>query len=98
MASGVRNMRNENEKTSRIDYGIILCVMLLAIIGLFSLYSTTVLVQSGSIRMTIMQIIWYIIGTGVAAMVMLFDSEQLWKITHYLYWIEIGRASCRERV
>ena len=89
MASGVKNVRNENEKTSRIDYGIILCVMLLAIIGLFSLYSTTVLVQSSSIRMTIMQIIWYIIGTGVAATVMLFDSEQLWKITHYLYWIGI---------
>jgi Bacterial cell division membrane protein len=89
MAAGVRNVKNENEKTSRIDYGIILCVMLLAIIGLFSLYSTTVLVQSSSIRMTIMQIIWYIIGTGVAATVMLFDSEQLWKITHYLYWIGI---------
>ncbi|HIZ71186.1 MAG TPA: FtsW/RodA/SpoVE family cell cycle protein, partial [Candidatus Atopostipes pullistercoris] len=63
--------------------------MLLAIIGLFSLYSTTVLIEGEGIRMTVMQLIWYIIGTGVAATVMLFDSEQLWKITDYLYWIGI---------
>src|SRR5699024_2110497 len=63
--------------------------MLLAIIGLFSLYSTTVMIQGEGIRMTLMQFIWYIIGTGVAATVMLFDSEQLWKITDYLYWIGI---------
>lgn len=83
-------MTNDNDNTSRIDYGIILCVMLLAIIGLVSLYSTSVLIQGGTIRMTLMQIIWYIIGTGVAAIVMLFDSEQLWKITNYLYWIGIA--------
>lgn len=82
-------MNNNKERTSRIDYGIILCIMLLAIIGLFSLYSTTVMIQGEGIRMTLMQFIWYIIGTGVAATVMLFDSEQLWKITDYLYWIGI---------
>jgi|SRR5699024_8489456 len=87
---GVRIVKNNNETTSRIDYGIILCVMLLAIIGLFSLYSTTVMMQGDGLRMTIMQLIWYILGSGVAATVMLFDSEQLWKITNYLYWIGIG--------
>lgn len=83
-------MKNNNENTSRIDYGIILCVMLLAIIGLFSLYSTTVMIQGEGIRMTIMQVIWYVIGSAVAAIVMLFDSEQLWKLTNFLYWIGIG--------
>ena len=84
-------MNNNKERPSRIAYGIVLCIMLLAIIGLFSLYSTTVLIEGEGIRMTVMQLIWYIIGTGVAATVMLFDSEQLWKITDYLYW-KIGRA------
>lgn len=82
-------MDNKNEKTSRIDYGIILCVLLLAIIGLVSLYSTTVLIQGASIRMTVMQAVWYVIGIAAAAMIMLFDSEQLWKMTNYLYWIGI---------
>lgn len=83
-------MKNDNEKTSRIDYGIVLCIMLLAIIGLVSLYSTTVMIQGGDIRMTIMQGIWYIFGTAAVAVVMLFDSEQLWKMTDYLYWIGVA--------
>lgn len=82
-------MDNKNEDISRIDYGIVLCIMLLAIVGLVSLYSTTVLMQDGSIRTTIMQFIWYILGIGATAVIMLFDSEQLWKITSYLYWAGI---------
>ncbi|HZK47016.1 MAG TPA: FtsW/RodA/SpoVE family cell cycle protein, partial [Atopostipes sp.] len=82
-------MMNEKENASRIDYGIVLCVMLLAMIGLISLYSTSVLIQGGGLRMTLMQSIWYVIGIGAAAVTMLFDSEQLWKITGYLYWIGI---------
>lgn len=83
-------MKNETEQSSRIDYGIVLCVMLLAIVGLISLYSTTVVIQGESIRSTIMQGIWYILGVGVAAVIMLFDSEQLWKLTNILYWIGMG--------
>ncbi len=83
-------MKNETEQSSRIDYGIVLCVMLLAIIGLVSLYSTTVIIQGESIRSTIMQGIWYILGIGAAGVIMLFDSEQLWKLTNVLYWIGMG--------
>jgi rod shape determining protein RodA len=83
-------MKSKNENTSRIDYGIVLCILLLAIIGLVSLYSTTVLIQGSSISMTIMQGIWYILGTAAAGIVMLFDSEQLWKVTNYLYWIGVA--------
>lgn len=80
----------ENEDSSRIDYGIILCVMLLALIGLISLYSTTVLMQNGGMRTTMMQGVWYIIGIAVAGVIMLFDSEQLWKLTNILYWVGIA--------
>lgn len=82
-------MDSKNENSSRIDYGIVLCIMLLAMIGLVSLYSTTVLMQDGSIRTTLMQFIWYVLGIGAAAVIMLFDSKQLWKITGYLYWVGI---------
>lgn len=82
-------MENNNENTSRIDYGIILSVLLLAIIGLVSLYSTTVLIQGQPARMTIMQGIWYFIGAAAAIGLMMFDSEQLWKMTNYLYWFGV---------
>lgn len=79
----------KNENSSRIDYGIILCVMILAVIGLVSLYATTVIMQGGGIRTTVMQGAWYILGIAVAGVIMLFDSEQLWKLTNILYWIGI---------
>lgn len=82
-------MDSKNENTSRIDYGIVLCVMLLAIIGMVSLYSTMSLMQDGSIRATIIQGVSYIIGIAAAGVIMLFDSEQLWKITNFLYWAGI---------
>ena len=82
-------MKSKNESQSRIDYGIILSVLILAMIGILSLYSTSVLIQGGSIRLPLMQTVWYIIGVAVAAVIMLFDSEQLWKITSYLYWLGI---------
>lgn len=83
-------MKREKEEASRIDYGIVLCVMLLAIIGILSLFSTTYLMQGASLRATVMQALWYVLGAGVAAVIMLFDSEQLWKMTHWLYWIGIA--------
>lgn len=83
-------MNNDTEKKSRIDYGIVLCILVLAIIGLVSLYSTTALINDEGIGATVRQGIWYVLGTAVAAMIMLFDSEQLWKITTYLYWIGIA--------
>lgn len=76
---------NNEKYPQRIDYGVILSVMLLAIISILSLYSTTVLIQGGSIGMTVRQIAWYGIGTIAVLVIMQFDSEQLWKMTTYLY-------------
>lgn len=78
-------LMNNEKYPHRIDYGVILSVMLLAIISILSLYSTTVLIQDGSIGMTVRQIAWYGIGTIAVLVIMQFDSEQLWKMTTYLY-------------
>lgn len=82
-------MKSEKENISRIDYGIVLCILILALMGLVSLYSTTVMMQGGGLRITIMQGVWYIIGLAVASVIMLFDSEQLWKMTTILYWLGV---------
>lgn len=82
-------MRNQqttqNADVSKIDYGIILSVFLLAIISVLTIYSTTVLQTDGGIETTIMQLVWYGIGIIAAAIVMHFDSEQLWKVAPLAY-------------
>lgn len=79
--------RGKDDAESRIDWGIIFCVLMLALIGLGSIYvaanhdsSSTSVVKS-----VISQLMWYAIGTVAVVIIMQFDSEQLWKIAPYAY-------------
>lgn len=81
-------MQNE-KKESKIDYGIILSVLLLALISVSTLFATTYLIAEGSLVPTIMQTIWFVIGTISVIVMMQFDSEQLWKIAPYAYGLGI---------
>ncbi|WP_028274069.1 FtsW/RodA/SpoVE family cell cycle protein [Atopococcus tabaci] len=76
----------DKENKSRIDYGIILSVMLLFLISVATIFSATYLIGNSGIRPTIMQIVWYIVGAVSIIVIMQFDSEQLWKMTPYAYW------------
>lgn len=79
-----------DDKDSRIDYGVILPVLLLSIISITTLFATTYLqVSNGSLRTTLMQVVWYIVGTIAIIVIMQFDSEQLWKLTTLGYWFGI---------
>ncbi|WP_423188287.1 FtsW/RodA/SpoVE family cell cycle protein [Alkalibacterium sp. f15] len=80
---------NVDKYPHRIDYGIILSVMLLAIISIVSIYSTTVMIQGDPLSMTLRQILWYGLGTIAVLVIMQFDSEQLWKMTSYIYILGI---------
>ncbi|GAK31630.1 cell division protein [Weissella oryzae SG25] len=70
-----------------IDWGIIFVVMMLALIGLTSLFvaashdSQVVSVA----RMVAMQGIWYVLGIIAILVIMRFDSEQLWRIAPYIF-------------
>ena len=75
-----------NDKDSRIDYGVILPVLLLAFISIATLFSTTYLISgNGSLRMVLMQVVWYVVGVIAIIVIMQFDSEQLWKLTTWVY-------------
>lgn len=76
---------SNDKNVQRIDYGIILTVMLLGLFSIGMIYSTTALMEGAGIRPTIMQIAWYVLGAVAVAIIMQFDSEQLWKMTTYLY-------------
>lgn len=74
-----------------IDWGIIFVVMMLALIGLTSLFvaashdSQVVSV----VRMVAMQGIWYVLGIIAVLVIMRFDSEQLWRVAPYIFGVGI---------
>ena len=75
-----------DDKDSRIDYGVILPVLLLAFISIATLFSTTYLISGNtSLRMVLMQVVWYVVGVVAIIVIMQFDSEQLWKLTTWGY-------------
>ena len=79
------NKRLTNYHDNRIDYGIILSVLLLCILGLVFVYATTAMIGSKGLMPTLQQALWYALGALVVIVVIQFDSEQYWKLSPYLY-------------
>lgn len=79
------------KRDQRIDYGIILSVMLLALISILTILSTTYIQpENGSLLPAIMQLVWYAVGIAAVIVIMLFDSEQLWKLAPVVYGIGLA--------
>ncbi|MFD1671259.1 FtsW/RodA/SpoVE family cell cycle protein [Agrilactobacillus yilanensis] len=80
-------MNETNDGSSRIDYGIILTIMLLSLVGLLSLYVAISHDSSAGspTRAVIVQTLWYAIGAIAVIIIMQFDAEQLWRIAPYVY-------------
>lgn len=71
---------------NRIDYSIILPVFFLLLIGLVAIYIATLNDYPNTIvKVVVQQIIWILLGCGLAFIVMLFSTEFLWKSTPFLY-------------
>ncbi|ETA74925.1 rod shape determining protein [Ligilactobacillus equi DPC 6820] len=81
----------DDDVEMRIDWGIVFCILVLAVIGMVSLYvalkhgTSTVSIS----RTVISQLIWYTLGAIMVAIIMQFDAEQLWKIAPLAYGIGI---------
>lgn len=82
--------RSDTDDDARIDWGIIFCVLVLAVIGMTALY---VALSHDNIanptKVLFSQAIWYFIGIGAVWFIMQFDAEQLWKIAPVAYGIGI---------
>ena len=68
------------DDSSRIDYGIIFPVLMLAIIGLASIYVAATHDTSATsiLRQVVSQLVWYVLGIVIVTVIMQFDSKQLW--------------------
>jgi len=81
----------KSEGNSRIDYGIIFCVLLLALIGLASIYVAANYDKTSTSVMhyVVMQLAWYVIGSIAIVIIMQFDSEQLWKVAPVIFGLSM---------
>lgn len=77
-----------NSNDSRLDWTIIICVGLLALIGIGSIFvAVSHDSYSGTIvKQMVTQFVWYTIGTLIIIIIMQFDSDQLWKVAPLIYW------------
>lgn len=82
----------KRNKDNRIDYGVILPVFLLCLIGLLSLYvALTHDPRDPNIfRGIAMQGLWYALGALVVVIIMHLDAKWLWRITPFLYVIGLA--------
>lgn len=83
--------RKKRNLDTQIDYGVLLPVFLLALIGLLSLY--VALSHDSSItnvfKPMLAQVVWFVVGAIAIVILMQFDSRALWKSTPVFYGIGI---------
>lgn len=83
---GMENTRIK-KNDNRIDYGVILPVFLLCLIGFASLYvALTNDPRNPSVGKTLgFQALWYVLGVIAIIVIMHIKSKWLWKLTPYIY-------------
>lgn len=77
-------MQPMKPRSSRIDYTLVLILFLLFLCSCLSIYSAQTTGQYGE-NFVVKQIIWYVVGTGLILAVITLDSDQLKKMSWYLY-------------
>ncbi|GAA2915611.1 FtsW/RodA/SpoVE family cell cycle protein [Enterococcus pseudoavium] len=85
-------LRRNNDNDSRIDYGIILPVFILCLIGLLSLYVALSHDprDPNIFRSLVMQTVWYVVGALAIVVIIHFDAKLLWRLTPFLYVIGLA--------
>ena len=85
-------VQNKTNLFDRIAWNIVFPVLILAAVGLYSIYFAAIDDPShmGSpVRAVAMQGLWYIISIAAVAFVIQFDAEQLYRIAPYVYGLGI---------
>lgn len=86
-----KDVTEEKTQGDRIDYGIIMTIMLLGLIGMAAIFMA-INNHSGShvaLKAVVMQVVWYAVGTVGVIFVMRFDAEQLWRVAPYLFGLGV---------
>lgn len=81
-------IRVEERTKGQLNYNIIFLLILLFCISCLAIYSAQLIGQYNE-NFVLRQAIWYVVGAGIIAFVMLFDAEQLQKLSWYLYFFSL---------
>lgn len=81
-------MTSNRHTPPKLDWGLVLILMLLFLVSAISIYSAQTTGQYTE-NFLLKQIVWYIVGTGIIAAVITLDSDQLKKISWYVYGMGI---------
>ncbi|MGC8228157.1 FtsW/RodA/SpoVE family cell cycle protein [Pseudobacillus badius] len=81
-------MTSPNKNSSRIDYGLILILLMMFITSCIAIYSAQTTGQYDS-NFVLKQVLYYMVGIGIILVVVRFDSEQLMGMAWYLYGLGI---------
>jgi rod shape determining protein RodA len=80
-------MTSNQKNSSRLDYGLVLILFLLFLASCIAIYSA----QGQYVgNFLFKQIFWYVVGTVIIATVIRFDSDQLMKISWYVYGLGLS--------
>ncbi|MBS9338959.1 rod shape-determining protein RodA [Fructobacillus sp. M2-14] len=84
--------KTSRTSASELDWGMILVLILLMLIGLYSLYFAILDGGKGAspIRAIIMQLLYWVIGAVMIAFIMRFDAFQLWRLAPVAYGLGIA--------
>ena len=78
--------KSKNTIESRIDYSILLPVLILLLVGMVSIFiATNFDYPKNLVQVMSQQVLWIFLGSVLAFVVMLFNTEFLWKVTPWLY-------------
>ena len=76
---------------SRIDYSVILPTLFLLIIGVLAVYVAVSQDYPNNVSTIVgQQVMWILLGIGLAFLVMFFSTKFLWKVTPLLYLLGLG--------
>ena len=86
------NKNKTNSLDNKIDYGVILPVFLLCLIGLLSLYValTHDVLEKEIVKEMFKQCMWYALGTIAIIIIMHMRLKWIWKLTPYIYGLGIA--------
>ncbi|MBS9337296.1 FtsW/RodA/SpoVE family cell cycle protein [Fructobacillus parabroussonetiae] len=83
--------QSNRTSASELDWGMILVLILLLLIGLYSLYFAILNGGKGAspVRAVIMQLLYWVVGALMIAFIMRFDAFQLWRLAPVAYGLGI---------
>ncbi|MGP4041152.1 FtsW/RodA/SpoVE family cell cycle protein [Gracilibacillus sp. D59] len=82
---------SEKNSNAKLDYSLLLIIILLAIISIFTLYTLDPYLEQNPLyeNVYLKQMIWYIAGSMAIAVIMMFDYDRFRQVSWLLYGIGI---------